>query len=138
MNNYKRVEKWLYNLDALKERVKNLKLQYAELESRAEGGSMDYSKDKLSATYAFNSTTENIAIDMATIKSEITKLGNRIIMLESSMNMLNDTERTVITGKYFANQPWWSIAGTVKYSERHCRNYRRTAIEKLSIALFGE
>jgi DNA-directed RNA polymerase specialized sigma subunit len=135
---YKKTEKWLYNLDALRERIKNLKVYYEEVEMDTGCGGIDYSKDKISQTYKFNSSTENLAEKLADISRDIKKYENRVTMLECGFNILNTTERIIIQSKYFDNEPWYNIAYKMKYSERQCRYIRSDAIEKLSIALFGE
>lgn len=137
-NNYQRTEAWLYKLNALKQRIKNLEKMYQEEESRSEGDSIDYSKDKLCQTYKFNSQTENIAMSLAQIHMTKETLVSRINMLEDSMMILNDIEREVIKLKYFDNEPWFNIAYKVQYSERQARNIRTNAVKKLAAALFGE
>jgi ArpU family phage transcriptional regulator len=138
IDKYTKTEEWLYKLDALKERIKNLKMQYEETELKAQSDGIDYSKDKLSNTYAFNSSTENIGIKLAEIQQEIKEQENRVTMLESGLSILNETEKSILTNKYLSNEPWWKIAYNCGYSERQCRRVRSKAIEKLSIALFGE
>jgi DNA-directed RNA polymerase specialized sigma subunit len=138
IDKYTKTEEWLYKLDALKERIKNLKMQYEETELKAQSSGIDYSKDKLSNTYAFNSSTENIGIKLAEIQQEIKEKENRITMLESGLNILNETERIIVINKYFKNEPWWKIAYICGYSESQAKRKRNYAIDKLSVALFGE
>lgn len=135
---YKQTEKWLYHLDALKTRIQNLKQQYKEKESESEGEGLDYSKDKLCQTYKFNSTTENIGLELVHIHMMIDSLQKRVDMLERSMTILNDTERKIIELKYFKNEQWFNIAYQMQYSERQCRYIRTNAVMKLKTALFEE
>lgn len=137
-NNYQCTETWLYKLNALKQRIKNLERMYQEEQTRAEGDGIDYSKDKLCQTYKFNSQTENIAMSLAQIHMTIESLTNRVKMLEDSMLILNDIEQEILKLKYFDNEPWFNIAYKVQYSEQHSRRIRRNAVNKLAVVLFGE
>lgn len=135
---YKQTERWLYHLDALKTRIKNLEQQYHEKELEAEGEGIDYSKDKLCQTYKFNSQTENIGIDLVHTRMMIEGLQRRVEIMERSLNMLNDDERKIIELKYFQSQPWYNIAYEVKQSESTCKRHRVHAVKKLMFAIFGE
>lgn len=137
-NLYKKTEKCLYRLNALKTRIENLKQQYTEKELEAGGEGIDYSKDKLCQTYKFNSTTESIGIELAQIKMMIDILQSKVDIMERSLFILNQTERKIINMKYLDNEPWFKIAYEMKYNESHCRRIRNHAIEKLKVAIFGE
>jgi DNA-directed RNA polymerase specialized sigma subunit len=137
-NLYKKTERWYYRLNALKTRIENLKQEYAEKELEATGEGIDYSKDKLSETYKFSSTTESIGIELAQIKMKIEMLQNKVDIMERSLRILNQTEIRIITMKYLQNEPWYKIAYEMKYNEAHCRRIRTHAIEKLKVAIFGE
>jgi ArpU family phage transcriptional regulator len=133
---YKKTEKWLYNLDALKQRIENLKMYQSELLEA--GAGIDYSKDKIGQTYKFNSATENTAEKRENIEQEIRDYETRVHMIVNALDILNDTERSIIESRYFNQEPWYNIGYKHKYSERQCKRIRTGAIIRLSMALFGE
>ncbi|TDT63411.1 hypothetical protein [Fonticella tunisiensis] len=139
MDYIRETEKWLYNYKTIKASIENLQRLYAEKEKEVkEGRPIRYDKDKLSPTYAFNSEAENIAIDLATIKSRIERMKAKVEIIETAIEGLNEIEKKIILMKYIEGHHWWRIAYEVRYNERWCRQLKNIALKKLSVAIFGE
>jgi len=49
------------------------------------------------------------------------------------LNRLTYIERVIVVSCYIEEQKWSQIAESAKYSERQCRNIRKTALEKLAV-----
>lgn len=49
------------------------------------------------------------------------------------LNRLTYIERVIIVSCYIEEQKWAQIAESAKYSERQCRNIRKSALEKLAV-----
>lgn len=57
--------------------------------------------------------------------------------LEKALEGLEDVEGTVVVEKYINAKQWWQVAGIVRYSERHCKNIRKRAIDKMIVGIYG-
>lgn len=141
MNHYKAAEKFLYNYNSLKASIKNMKQEIEEMDYR-EISSVNYEREPVCKTYAFNSSTENEAVRVADRKAEI---AGRIKLLEGKMGRidraieaLNPAEKKIIIERYISGRQWWEVAYNVKYNERWCREVRKRAINKIAVGLFGE
>ncbi len=60
---------------------------------------------------------------MVKMKAEIFKEINRLTYIE----------RVIVVSFYIEEQKWAQIVEAAKYSERQCRNIRKTALEKLAV-----
>ncbi len=54
------------------------------------------------------------------------------------MKALNEIERTTVIEKYVKGKQWWQVAAIVRCSESTAKRYRRSAIKRLIIGIFGE
>ena len=141
MIGYKSVEKLLYNYRIYKA---NISIKCEEIKELLENDGMrgiSYEGISTSRTNNTSDMTGEVAatnvIDIERLKEEKGALENRLHILDTLIEGLTDTERTVITMKYIEGRQWWEIAYKLKYSERQCRNIRKEAIEKIRTGIGG-
>ncbi len=139
---YKKTEWMLYNYKMLKVSVENLKSEVEELKMDTVGtGCIRYDKEKTSPTYKITCTTEEEALDnierIDRLEKQIIRTQNKIDKIDRALEALNDEERTIIQLRYMNGLQWWQVAGTVKYSERWCKEKRKGSIGKLALGIFG-
>lgn len=139
MSYYKATEKYLYNYNFLKVYKDNMKKEIDNMDyNPIKSMDLEY---KGSSGYK-GSTVESkvISIDekKRELKKDIENLETKLTRIDKAIEILNDKERHIITKRYFESKQWWEIGTELKYNERHCRRIRNEAIDKISVALFGE
>jgi DNA-directed RNA polymerase specialized sigma subunit len=140
MNYYKTTEKFLYNYRPLKISIENMESELKELEPLG-ASAIDYSKEKTGATYNISKQTEDEALHIITqkeiLKDRIEKTKKKVERIEKGLSSLSPIEKEIISRRYFESEQWYEIAYKVKYHESWCKEIRKRAIIKLSVALFG-
>jgi len=141
MDHYKETEKILYSLNPLKASIENMECELEELkEGKDIGLTGTVITEKIGPTNAFNSATENEAMYIIErqelLKRRIKATTRKVNRINRSIESLDNTEREIIAMRYLKGNQWWEIAYAIKFSERHCKRIRNSAIEKITIALF--
>ena len=143
---YKRVvEKWLRDYSEMVIQLDSCKVLYADIEFHVKNGDpVQYDKDKLSGTNKFNSQVENEAIQLATLKTKINHLENKILVVDQGVKQLSEKERKVIELRYMRlnrwerQMTWVQIAYEIKYDVSWLKELRNRAIDTLTNVMFGE
>lgn len=139
---YKETEYLLYNYKMFKISIENMnkEIEFIKKEDGAKG--ISYDGIRTSPTHKFSSATEDTALSniekIDYLEHSIRKIENKIERIDRAIEGLTDSEKSVVLDKYLKGQQWYIVAYNVCYSERQCRNLRRSAIEKIAIGLFGE
>lgn len=132
----KEIEKWLTHYKVIKAGIENLKEEYKLIEDCGRG--IDTSQEATSKTYKFNSEVENIAIKLCLMEKRIKHMENKINKINKALEALSDLEREIIEEKYIENKYYYQFTYKLYKSERQCKRIRKEALEKMSIAIWGE
>lgn len=90
----------------------------------------------------FKSVTERTALrnidEIEKLRGKI-RLGNlEIETINRLLDGLTETERQIIKVKYIDGLPWWQVAYSVGYSEKHAQKIRRRSINKMVVGVYGK
>lgn len=138
---YKETEYLLYNYEMFKIAIENMKkeIEFIKLEDGTKG--ISYNGISTSPTNEFKSITEDTALSKIEkidyLNHSIRRIENKIDRIDRAIGGLTEVERNIIKDKYMRGKQWYTVAYNVSYSERHCRNFRRNAIGKIAIGIFG-
>ena len=131
----------LYNYKMLQISIINMKQEIDFIDEETGVGGMDY-ESLPSNTNKINSITENIALSNMEKKEylemQIERNSRQLEKLDRTIKELSETQREVIIEKYIKGKQWYEVSGIVYKSERHCRQIRTDAINKLVIGIYGE
>lgn len=88
-----------------------------------------------------SSMTENDALrtieKTEELKQRQSRIKSMIANVEKAIDILPQEERRVIELKYIEGLQWWQVASHIHMSERNCRYKRKSAIDKMVIAMYG-
>lgn len=141
---YKEAEYLLYNYKAFKISVINLNNEISMLNSdlARDAQGIDYSREQLGGGGMQTSSVEQIAFkisgDIDDLTDKIEKLNFNVSRIEKSLEALSETEKNIITKRYFQGKEWLLIAAETNYHESSCRRIKNDAMRKIIIALFGQ
>lgn len=142
MNYYKKTEYLLYNYKMLEISIENMQQDIEYLRNNDGMSGLSYDGISTSPTNKTSNPTENVALSNSEKIHYLERCIKRDEMtlqkINRAMEGLTEIENTVISQKYIEGKQWWQVAFKVSYSERHCRNLRKNAIEKISIGVFGK
>lgn len=142
MDKHKAIIEILSEYKSLVARIRDIEMQIKELESLDEIGvsAIDYSKDRISQTFKFNSIVENQAIRIADITTilKAEKIHKEILKqrIDNAIDALNEEEKAVVKLKFIEGYKWYRVAIEIYKSERCCKQIGYRAIEKLEKILF--
>lgn len=140
-NHYRRVEKLLYNYKMIKVNIENneLEIEYLKNEDGMKG--ISYDGISTSPTNEFKSATEDIALSNAEkihyLQHIINKDKRLIDSIDRSLGGLTEKERKIIEQKYLDGKQWGYVASMLDLSESTAKRYRRNAINKLVVGIYG-
>lgn len=141
MNEYKRVERMLYNYKMLQISIKNMEEEIKFIEGETGVGGIDYGEPATSKTNKNSSITESTALgkleEKEYLEQQIERHKRDLEKIDRTMKGLTDTQQKVIEHKYIHGKQWWEVAGVVCYSERWCKEIRTQAINKLVVGIYG-
>jgi len=145
MDYKKIIETWLRDYNLISIQLESYKMLYEEIELHVKNGDpVQYDTDKLSGTNNFNSQVENEAIQLATLKTTINHLENKMLVVDQGVKQLNDKERRIIELRYMKlnrwerQQTWVQISYEMKYDVSWLKELRNRAINTLVEIMFGE
>ena len=142
MNYYKDTEYMLYNYKMMKISIENMKREIEYLSENDGMSGISYDGISTSPTNECKSATENTALanieKIHYLERMIQRATLKIESIDRALEGLDKTERAVIEEKYINNKQWWQVSSVVCYGERHCRNIRRVAIEKIIVGIYGK
>ena len=141
-DNYKKAEYLLYNYKMLKISIENLNKEIELIKNNDGVTGINYDTIPTSSTNVISSITENTALSNTEkvdfLEHNIKRIENKVERIERAMQGLTEVERQIVQSKYIEGKQWYIVAYKVSYSERQCRNIRRTAIEKIALGIFGD
>jgi DNA-directed RNA polymerase specialized sigma subunit len=138
-DDFKRVEKMLYNYKNTVAEIKILKRDLEILENDYRGvGSIGYD-EKTQSTNKFNSDVENEVIKRA---DRIQRLKNNIRLkeieienIDDAIKVLNEDELTLVNERYFNKKTNKYVASVLNVTEDTASRYKSNMINKLSTLL---
>lgn len=123
-----------------KVKIENLKQEIEYIKDDIEMKGISYDGISTSPTNEIKSIVENTVLgNMEKIEylEHIIKRNQiDIDKIDRSLEALEGLERTIVVEKYINSKQWWQVSSKVRFSERHCKNLRNKAIDRMIIALF--
>ena len=136
-NEFKKIEKILYDYKYIDNKLDVYKFKLDHIKNDVNISSIDYSKDKISSTNAFNSTVENAMLDresnIAALEEKIRELEYNKQLIDKSLTVLEDTELKLVKLRYFSKDKmtWIAIGHELGFDKDYCMKLRNKIINKL-------
>lgn len=136
-NEFKKIEKILYDYKYIDNKLDVYKFKLEHIKNDVNISSIDYSKDKISSTNAFNSTVENAMLDresnIAALEEKIRELEYNKQLIDKSLTVLEDTELKLVKLRYFSKDKmtWIAIGHELGFDKDYCMKLRNKIINKL-------
>ena len=136
-NEFKKIEKILYDYKYIDNKLDVYKFKLDYIKNDVNISSIDYSKDKISSTNAFNSTVENAMLDresnIAALEEKIKELEYNKQLIDKSLTVLEDTELKLVKLRYFSKDKmtWIAIGHELGFDKDYCMKLRNKIINKL-------
>ena len=136
-NEFKKIEKILYDYKYIDNKLDVYKFKLDYIKNDVNISSIDYSKDKISSTNAFNSTVENAMLDresnIAALEEKIRELEYNKQLIDKSLTVLEDTELKLVKLRYFSKDKmtWIAIGHELGFDKDYCMKLRNKIINKL-------
>ena len=136
-NEFKKIEKFLYDYKYIDNKLDVYKFKLDHIKNDVNISSIDYSKDKISSTNAFNSTVENAMLDresnIAALEEKIKELEYNKQLIDKSLTVLEDTELKLVKLRYFSKDKmtWIAIGHELGFDKDYCMKLRNKIINKL-------
>ena len=136
-NEFKKIEKILYDYKYIDNKLDVFRFKLEHIKNDVNISSVDYSKDKISSTNAFNSTVENAMLDresnIAALEEKIKELEYNKQLIDKSLTVLEDTELKLVKLRYFSKDKmtWIAIGHELGFDKDYCMKLRNKIINKL-------
>ena len=136
-NEFKKIEKILYDYKYIDNKLDVFRFKLEHIKNDVNISSIDYSKDKISSTNAFNSTVENAMLDresnIAALEEKIRELEYNKQLIDKSLTILDDIELKLVKLKYFSKDKmtWIAIGHELGFDKDYCMKLRNKIINKL-------
>ena len=136
-NEFKKIEKILYDYKYIDNKLDVFRFKLEHIKNDVNISSIDYSKDKISSTNAFNSTVENAMLDresnIAALEEKIRELEYNRQLIDKSLTVLEDTELKLVKLRYFSKDKmtWIAIGHELGFDKDYCMKLRNKIINKL-------
>ena len=136
-NEFKKIEKILYDYKYIDNKLDVFRFKLEHIKNDVNISSIDYSKDKISSTNAFNSTVENAMLDresnIAVLEKKIRELEYNKQLIDKSLTVLEDTELKLVKLRYFSKDKmtWIAIGHELGFDKDYCMKLRNKIINKL-------
>ena len=136
-NEFKKIEKILYDYKYIDNKLDVFRFKLEHIKNDVKISSIDYSKDKISSTNAFNSTVENAMLDresnIAALEEKIKELEYNKQLIDKSLTVLEDTELKLVKLRYFSKDKmtWIAIGHELGFDKDYCMKLRNKIINKL-------
>lgn len=136
-NEFKKIEKILYDYKYIDNKLDVFRFKLEHIKNDVNISSIDYSKDKISSTNAFNSTVENAMLDresnIAALEEKIRELEYNKQLIDKSLTVLEDTELKLVKLRYFSKDKmtWIAIGHELGFDKDYCMKLRNKIINKL-------
>lgn len=136
-NEFKKIEKILYDYKYIDNKLDVFRFKLEHIKNDVNISSIDYSKDKISSTNAFNSTVENAMLDresnIAALEEKIKELEYNKQLIDKSLTVLEDTELKLVKLRYFSKDKmtWIAIGHELGFDKDYCMKLRNKIINKL-------
>ena len=136
-NEFKKIEKILYDYKYIDNKLDVFRFKLEHIKNDVNISSIDYSKDKISSTNAFNSTVENAMLDresnIAALEEKIRELEYNKQLIDKSLTVLEDTELKLVKLRYFSKdkKTWIAIGQELGFDKDYCMHLRNKIINKL-------
>ena len=136
-NEFKKIEKILSDYKYIDNKLDVFRFKLEHIKNDVNISSIDYSKDKISSTNAFNSTVENAMLDresnIAALEEKIKELEYNKQLIDKSLTVLEDTELKLVKLRYFSKDKmtWIAIGHELGFDKDYCMKLRNKIINKL-------
>ena len=133
-NEFKKIEKILYDYKYIDNKLDVFRFKLEHIKNDVNISSIDYSKDKISSTNAFNSTVENAMLDresnIAALEEKIRELEYNKQLIDKSLTVLEDTELKLVKLRYFSKDKmtWIAIGHELGFDKDYCMKLRNKII----------
>lgn len=142
MDKYAKVERLLSNYKMLKISIENMEQQIRYLKEEDGLKGIGFDNISTSPTNVTSDPTANIALSNTErihyFEHRIEQNKKDIEAIDNVMEMLEESEKVILTERDINSKPWFRITPLVCYEERQCRNIRTKAIKKLVVGIYGE
>ncbi|SKC82995.1 hypothetical protein [Maledivibacter halophilus] len=139
---YKMAEECLKSYNLVVAHVEELKRELKEIDMEDGIKAINYLSSKTSPTNKIEKVVEDTAISNITRKDLVLKqielYEYKISKIEEAINSLEEKEQKIIESKYIQGNQWYIVAHEENYSEKWCKKIRNTAINKLTLVLYGK
>ena len=135
MNDYERKQliiEWLGDYNSYKAGIENLKQNIEEIAEANMGVSYDI--EMVSGGNIFNSTVEKAVIELEKRIKIMTGIVNKI---DRALESLNDREKEVIINRCIKGKYYYQFIKEIGISEVSAKRYKKEALRKMSISIFG-
>lgn len=142
MSKYKKVEELLSNYKMLVISIANMEQEIDHLNKEDGMSGIAYDSISTSPTNKFSSSTEDVALSNSEkihyLEHSIERIKRQIESIDRAMKGLTEIERIIIKERYIEGRQWYVVAYKSDCSESTGKRYRRSAINKLIIGIYGE
>jgi DNA-directed RNA polymerase specialized sigma subunit len=139
---YKMAEECLKSYNLIRGHIEELKNELKEIDIEDGISAVDYSKAKTSSTNKIGRVAEETAIKNITrtdlVMKQIELYTCKLNRIKEAVDSLDSREVKIIKSRYIKGKQWYIIADEENYSEKWCKKIRNTAINKLSLVLYGK
>lgn len=136
----KGVEHMLYSLPFLRAYVKSKEEELLFMEHDNIQG-ISYDGISTSQTYSIKQGTEDTALTNLAkaegISKDIKRVKSKIDSIERSLELLDETQLSIIEHKYFEKSTWETVAEKVHKSINQVQRDNRRALKDLSLSFYG-
>lgn len=109
MTDTKGIQAILKGYNDKKGELQMLEIEIREAEEIAGLRAVNYDKEPISKTYAFNSSTENEALNIYLLKQRKIHLESLIQRIDTALNQLAEDEREILKLRYIEGRNWTNI-----------------------------
>lgn len=142
MDNYSKVIELLKKYKMIQITIENLEQEINYVKEDTELRGISYDGISTSPTNEIKSIVESTVLGniekMEYLEHLIKRHKIDIDKLEKALGGLEEIERQIVTEKYCEGKQWYVVSYNASCSESTAKRYRRDAIKKMAIAIFGE
>lgn len=138
---YKETEYLLYNYKMFQINIENMESEIEYLRKEEGMTGISYDGVNISPTYKISSMTEDVALSNSEkihfLEHNIKYYKRQLEKIDRAMEGLTPIERQIIYDKYIEGKQWYMVAYNNNCSESTGKRYRRRAIKKLVLGIYG-
>lgn len=133
-------------IEAIKDFLKNynyytnLIRSYKNLLLKTDSGiaAINYDREKVQSTNKFYSSVENEIIKKEDIRQRLKATEDYKMLIDMSIDLLEDKKRHIIKLYYIENMMWEYIAQRTNYTREYCIELRSNAVVDMQVSIYSE